>query len=231
MDSFDLREEQILISPDAPPIGAHAVRASRWLHDFRNRPSQMALVYAAVELRLEIERLIIEVLRVVGTGALERGAFQESIASLSGIEAKIYALQGRQREIDSKVQFLNLFEQAIGGSRVYPALQVGQLRRMWHEVSEYCHVQWTLRFEQEHIQAVAVHTIERNLGIVEDLVRQKPGWIDFSGDALPALMRSYVEGTITASHVQESVREMGIRTETWSYDRAGRGTRLDTDAT
>jgi len=231
MELTDLREEQILISPDAPAIGVHAAQAARWLRDYRNAPSQMALVYSAVELRLEIERLVIEVLRVVGTSSLERSNFHETISSLRGIEAKIYDLLGYQREIDRKIEFLNLFEQAIGGSRIYPSLQVGQLRRMWHEVSEYCHVQWTLRFEQEPIQAAALESIERNLASVDELVSNKPGWIGFCGETLPDLMRRYVDGAISPSEVQNDIRKMGITTETVVYDRAGRATRLDSDVT
>lgn len=99
------------------------------------------LSYAAFELRLEIERVALELL-----ARMQRLTAEDwnTLQSFGKMEARIYQLEGHQRHIDRKIELSNVMLEALQVDWRLQPINLGELRRAWHECSELCHITWSL---------------------------------------------------------------------------------------
>src|SRR5688572_16355188 len=93
-------------------VGYHLAEAEAWLVASERGAHTTLLAYAAYELRLEIERLTIELLVRVQDGLKPGDA--KTLRSFSRVETQIYKLEGHQLEIDKKVEMANLMLETLG---------------------------------------------------------------------------------------------------------------------
>lgn len=120
----------------------HIARVSKWLHYDNNRYLDNILVYAAVDLRIAIERYILEQLFLLRYDGINNNVFTPQelrrIRSMKGI----FALM---KETDTNYRKTARFSQLI--YEVTPELpqisiiETSYLRRKWEELSNYCHKQ------------------------------------------------------------------------------------------
>src|SRR4051812_16561351 len=92
-------------------VGYHLAEAEAWLAASNGGEYTTPLSYAAFELRLEIERIAVELLGRI-KGQLT-GDDLDTIQSFGRIENKVYELAGHQRLLDKKVEFSNILLEAL----------------------------------------------------------------------------------------------------------------------
>lgn len=128
-----------LAGPAHRPGGAPGGRA--WLAASGNGDYTTPLAYAAFELRLEIERIAVELF-----GKIQRLTPEDrnTLQSFDKIEKRIYQLEGHQRQLDRKIELSNLMLEALQLDWRLQPINLGRLRRSWHDCSELCHISWSL---------------------------------------------------------------------------------------
>ena len=115
----------------------HLRQAKRLLEFDADRELDTVLVYAALELRAAIERTLFELLYLVRECEISDAEIRRA-RSLDGLQALL-------READSSyrktIEFSRLITETTGGPAISP-IDTGYLRRVWSELSEYCHLQF-----------------------------------------------------------------------------------------
>ena len=107
-------------------IGYHCAEAELWLVASNSGVNTTPLSYAAFELRLEIERIAVELLlRLQGGRLLPEDV--HSLGTFRRLEDRIYELAGHQRAIDRKVDFINLMLAALQLEQRVQRIHVGEL--------------------------------------------------------------------------------------------------------
>jgi len=200
-------------------IGYHVAEAEAWLDASENGARTTLLAYAAFELRLEIERIALELLaRIRGDQLLAE--HYATIRSFDRMERRIYDLEGHQLELDLKVAFLNvLLEQLKLETRIQP-INLGRLRRSWHECSELCHVSWSLLVDSPNQGSVIADkylAMSEIRQFVRTIVDNGIGWPRIADPTFADLQARYVARTANDDDVRAWARERGIyATETKS---------------
>lgn len=122
-------------------IGYHLAEGEAWLAASSSGEHTTLLSYAAFELRLEIERVALELL-----ARMQRLTAEDwnTLQSFGKMEARIYQLEGHQRQLDRKIELSNLMLEALQLHWRLQPINLGELRRAWHECSELCHITWSL---------------------------------------------------------------------------------------
>jgi hypothetical protein len=193
-------------------IGYHCAEAELWLAASDNGINTTPLSYAAFELRLEIERIAVELLVRLGGGKL----LPEDVRSLGTfrrLEGRIYELAGHQRHIDRKVEFINLMLAALQIDHRMQRINVGELKEAWHDCSKLCHVEWSLVIDSPTGEAVA----EEAFGIISDvhervrkIVDTGVSWFSIADASFADIQARYVEGTIADAYVHSWFAEHGV---------------------
>lgn len=122
-------------------IGYHLAEGEAWLAASNNGEHTTPLAYAAFELRLEIERVALELLARMQQLTADDW---DTLQSFGRMEARIYQLEGHQRHLDRKIAFSNIMLEALQVPWRLQPINLGELRRAWHECSELCHITWSL---------------------------------------------------------------------------------------
>lgn len=122
-------------------IGYHLAEAEAWLAASGNGEYTTPLTYAAFELRLEIERIALELL-----ARIQRLTSDDwnTLQSFTKIEARIYQLEGHQRHLDRKIELFNIMLEALQADWRLQPINLGRLRSAWHDCSQLCHITWSL---------------------------------------------------------------------------------------
>lgn len=120
----------------------HIARVSRFLQYDNNRNLDNILVYAAVDLRIAIERYLLELLvllRMNGTdGEIFTPQEKRRIRSMKGIFALMQETDPFYRKTFRFTQLLCEFTPELPPLSI---IDTAYLRRKWEELSNYCHKQ------------------------------------------------------------------------------------------
>ena len=193
-------------------IGYHVAEAEAWLDACENGARTTLLAYAAFELRLEIERIAIELLaRIRGDQLLAED--YAAIRSFDRMERRIYDLEGHQLELDRKVAFSNVLLEQLKVETRIQAINLGRLRRSWHESSELCHVSWSLLADspnQEAIIADKYRAMSEIRQFVRAIIDKGIGWPRIADPTFADLQERYATGTANDDDVRAWTRERGI---------------------
>jgi hypothetical protein len=193
-------------------IGYHCAEAELWLAASNGGVNTTPLSYAAFELRLEIERIAVELLLHIQGGKL----LSEDVRSLGTfrrLEDRIYELAGHQRLIDRKVEFINLMLSALQLDRRMQRINVGELKEAWQDCSRLCHIEWSLVVDSPMSTAVAqeAFSIISKIQIrVRSIVDEGVSWFNIADASFADVQTRYVEGEIDADSVRSWFTEHGL---------------------
>lgn len=193
-------------------IGYHCAEAEAWLAASNSGVNTTPLAYAAFELRLEIERIAVEMLvRIRGDRLFPEDL--RSIASFKRLEDRIYELAGNQQLIDRKVAFINMMLAALQLEQRMQRINVGELKEAWHDCSQLCHIEWSLLVDSP--MAVAVG--EEAFGIISKIqlrvraiVDGGVSWFRVADASFADLQERYVRGDIDEANVIVWFAERGL---------------------
>ena len=170
------------------------------------------LSYAAFELRLEIERIAVELLvRIQGGRLLPEDV--RSLGTFRRLEDRIYELAGHQRFIDRKVDFINLMLAALQLEQRIQRIHVGDLKEAWHDCSRLCHVEWSLVVDSPMRAEVAgeafgiISEIQRS---VRSIVDAGVTWFKLADESFSDLQDRYINGQVDAEYVRTWFAERGL---------------------
>lgn len=193
-------------------IGYHLAEAEAWLSASGAGKHTTLLSYAAFEMRIEIERVALELLgRIQGDDALND--LGRTARQFDRMERAVYELEGHQRELGKKVSFGNLMLSALQIDYRIPEVNLGRLRAGWHKCSELCHVTWSLRvdspggIELGEEFFVEMAALQRYL---RELVSHGITWLRVADASFGALQDQYVRGEASDDDVQAWFEERGI---------------------
>jgi hypothetical protein len=193
-------------------IGYHCAEAELWLAASNSGVNTTPLSYAAFELRLEIERIAVELLlRIQGGRLLPEDV--HSLGTFRRLEDRIYELAGHQRAIDRKVEFINLMLTALQLEQPLQRIHVGDLKEAWHDCSKLCHVEWSLIVDSPTSAEVA----DEAFGIISDIQRRVRSivdngvtWFKLADQSFADLQERYVSGQVDAEYVRTWFAERGL---------------------
>lgn len=193
-------------------IGYHCAEAESWLAASNGGVNTTPLSYAAFELRLEIERIAVELLLHIQGGRL----LPEDVRSLGTfrrLEDRIYDLAGHQRLIDRKVEFINLMLAALQLDQRMQRIHVGELKEAWHDCSRLCHIEWSLVADSPMAAAVAQEAfgvISEIQSRVRHIVDAGVSWFKIADASFADVQTRYVEGDVDDVYVRTWFSERGL---------------------
>lgn len=193
-----------------PQIGYHIAEAEAWLAASEAGKQTTLLAYAALELRLEAERVALELLIHVGRDRMSSDTILEVARSFRHAGEKIYELEGHQRMIDRKVAFSNILTQAINAPHLVQAVNVGRLRAIWHGCSELCHIMWSFAAEAPDSGANAFSELSGFAGELRSIVDAGISWMSPGEGAVLELRDAFVRGTIGEAEVRAWIERVGL---------------------
>jgi hypothetical protein len=120
-------------------LGHHIRQGLAWLSASAEGENTAAVSYAALELRLGVERLAVHYWLALLDRPLEEPDFR-TLASFKRLEGRIYELGGHQREIDLHFAFMRIVLKAAKLDATFHTPKIGLLSNYWHNCSEFCHV-------------------------------------------------------------------------------------------
>jgi len=193
-------------------IGYHCAEAELWLAASNGGVNTTPLSYAAFELRLEIERIAVELLLRIQGGRFVP-ADVHSLGTFRRLEDRIYELAGHQRAIDRKVDFINLVLSALQLEQQVQRINVGELKDAWHDCSRLCHIEWSLVVDSPMQADVA----NEAFGIMSDIQRRVRSivdsgvtWFKLADDSFAELQELYISGQVDAQGVRVWFSERGL---------------------
>lgn len=202
-----------LSSTRSPQIGYHVSEAAAWLASSAEGQHTTQLAYAAFELRLEAERIALELVLHMGHGRLSDEELGQVVRSFRHAGDKIYRLEGHQLAINRKATFWNLFTEAIKAPHRVQAVNVGRLRAIWHGCSELCHIAWTMvATDPESGREV----FEELTGFARDLrliVQAGVSWMKPGEGPVLELQEKFVRGEVD----EDAVRAWISREGAWAH--------------
>ena len=189
----------------------HYLQGQAWLDFSDSGQHSSPLAYAAFEFRLTIERLILELLVRIRGDQLDP-TDEKILSSFKKIENRIYELEGHQRHLDRKIDFINIVINQAGGSIKIAKINLGELSSHWHECSGLCHITWNLSVTGPDM------SIRRNafqtLIVIRDSLQAKLssfiGWPQLHEPWFLELQNAYVQGTVNDEDVRSRLRETGV---------------------
>ena len=190
-------------------LNYHVEEAKNWLRLAMFGEATTALAYAAFELRLGIERILIQYLAAVEPGSRPDPAIS---VSAKRIENRIYHLEGHQREIDAKFRFMEIVFEMLGMPRTLAHPKLGELSGWWHQCSELCHASWTISALSMG-EAKKRSIYEELTGVADRLsaqVAQVVGWPQIADPRFLALRERYLLSEATDEDVRAFLRQTGL---------------------
>lgn len=193
-------------------IGYHLAEAEMWLAASAHGAHSTPLAYAAFELRLEVERVALELLvRMRGDALIPED--HESIRAFGKMENKIYELEGHQRTLDRKIAFFNTMLDALQVDWRCQPINVGRLRSWWHYCSELCHVTWTLIADSKegpHASEQAFEELSQIREQLGTLITKGISWPRIADASFAKLQADYLENRTGDVEVRAWLSERGL---------------------
>lgn len=128
---------EILDQPRQVTSDWHIGQAHRLLRYDAGRELDTVLVYAALELRLAIERRFLEVVALLNEGELTAAA-QKRCRSLRGLDLLVREIDPHYRKT---IEFTRIIASTEPGMPEVGTVDLRYMKTKWHELSEYCHLQ------------------------------------------------------------------------------------------
>lgn len=199
----------------------HIQEGGTWLSASASGSHSTMVGYAGFELRLGIERLMLEYLIQVDGDQLKSDHLK-LVSSIKSVQNRIYQLEGHQGKIDRKFRvFQILFEMMeMPFQMVRPNL--GQLAKYWHLCSEFCHIGWTLGSASGSVSVLEdgfrslsdVHTY------LDEHTQQLVTWPRFVDPKAKEMQQQFIDGIIGEEEVRAYFRRVGV----WSRYEGSDGT-------
>jgi hypothetical protein len=193
-------------------IGYHLAEAEAWLAASSGGEHTTPLSYAAFELRLEIERVAVELLAKIRGDRLLPADVQ-TIRSFDRIEKRIYELEGHQRILDRKISLVNVMLEALQLEWRIQPIVVGHLRSAWQECSELCHVTWSLLVDSPagaNLGREAFSSLSDIQQRLRSLVDRGIAWPQVSDPLFVEVQDRYIRGEIGDADVRAWFAERGL---------------------
>jgi hypothetical protein len=170
------------------------------------------MAYAAFELRLEIERLALELLVRIRGGQLDPDDAQ-ALRSFGRLENHIYELEGHQLTINRKVAFSNVMLDELHVPWRVQQINLGRLRQGWEECSEYCHITWSLLADspgQTGLIERAFASLSEIQQYIRTVVDHGITWPRIADASFADLQEKYVGGEVGDIEVRDWLKKRGL---------------------
>jgi hypothetical protein len=192
-------------------IGYHLAEAEAWLAASEGGRRTTPLAYAAFELRLETERVALELLMRVRGDQLLREDVQ-TIRKFRRMQDRIYKLAGNQRVLDRKVAFYNVLLGAMQVPLRVHSVNLGELQRGWETCSAFCHIMFSLAaaIPDSNVGEVGFKEVTDVQRFVRSVVDSGVTWPQVHHPGFVALQHKYARGEIGDADVLEWVRARGL---------------------
>ena len=205
--------EMLLIERDVTAL-YHFAQGKQWLDIVRNKDENIPLSYCAFEFRIALERVAFELLKEIRGTAFDE-ADKKASKKLKNIHNRIHHLEGHQRQLDKKCDFLKILIEAAG-YKDFPLAKVNlsMLIKYWDFCSTYCHLQYNLASSWGNQSFVdkcfeGLCEIEKFL---EDIVTRDiilwPRWTDDVW--INDLLNRYIEGKINNTELVIELKNRGV---------------------
>ena len=191
-----------------PELGHHVHQGIAWLDASANGENTAALSYAAIELRLGIERLAVHYWRALLDRIPEERDLRD-IESFKRIEQRIYELAGHQLQIDRHFEFMGIIFGAMKIDIPMKTPKLGLLSRYWHECSELCHIGWPLASALPEVQATAFARLSEISSDLNEHVGSM-GWPVLKETEISELRSRFVAGNASVVDVLSHIRKQGV---------------------
>lgn len=136
-------ELPLVVSVRSMDLKHHLEQAKAWLSVCDGGKNTSYLSYAAFELRLAAERLVLQYWADLHPNGIEDKDLRD-IRSFKSIQARIYELGGNQKEIDALFSFYQILMRLLQIPSKIVTPNIGRLQRHWHDCSELCHISWSI---------------------------------------------------------------------------------------
>jgi hypothetical protein len=113
----------------------HVAEARAWLGLGTDGQAFTPLAYAGFELRLAIERILLQYLYSSDPAGLKTEALR-----LTGkkLERRIYQVAGNQRQVDARIRVVEILFEMLGKPGTLARPRLGDLARDWEYCSGFC---------------------------------------------------------------------------------------------
>ena len=192
-------------------LNYHVEEGAAWLAASDAGSRSTMLAYAAFELRLALERLMLEYLVRIEGNQLTADSLK-LLSSIKRVENRIYELEGHQREIDRKFEVFEILFDMLQVPFMLAKPQFGDLSRYGHECSDLCHVTWTLygASNDQKILADAFRRLSEIHAYLKTHTGQLVTWPAFAEPAAQQLERRHIAGDASADDVRAHFRKRGV---------------------
>ena len=186
----------------------HIQQGQAWLAASNCGENTAMLSYAALELRLAIERLAIH----YWTGLLDRPLTDEDLRdfeSFSRGQRRIFAEAGHQQLIDAHFAFMRIVLNVLNVETPLCTPNMGELARHWQISSNCCHIAWTLGCNSMEVRSAAFEDLSTISGTLSVLVGGL-GWPVLKDAEFMALRDRFVAGQALSDDVHAELKRRGI---------------------
>ncbi|MDA8483611.1 hypothetical protein NNO07_11055 [Pseudomonas resinovorans] len=169
--------------------------------------------YAAFELRLCIERLAFQYWVQLQRGSFDEEELLNDIRSFKRLEHKIYELAGNQGVINRHFELVRTFYEELQMPFPFATPHVGKLAKHWAACSEYCHIGWSLLWEDEGVVERALVELSEISVYLDAQIEGLIGWPELpesKDDAKNEIINGFVEGKVTKEELRAFVRQQGL---------------------
>jgi hypothetical protein len=192
-----------------PGLDYHLAEAKAWLALARDGKASTPLAYAGFELRLAIERILLQYLY-----SSDPAGFRAEALRLTGkkLENRIYKIAGHQREIDARIRLSEILFEMLGKPGTLARPNLGELARDWQYCSEFCHTGWTLR-SSTMSEAEAGAAFKRLGEIAETLsaqVQQLVSMPRLNDPDFVELEKQFLAGQASEEDIRTFLRRRGV---------------------
>ena len=189
----------------SPSVAEHLSRSRYWSnHVAAIGPT--ALIYGALELRLGIESALMQLLLRIRGKNLDESDWK-ALRSAKAMQTRIYEIEGHQRILDRKLEFL-AYLMAESGAPIFPLarLNVAKAFSYWRHLSDLCHLIpiWTDGTANE-----ALELLISGEKFLEPIANALIVWPEYHDNALLELEKRFVAGDITSDEMRAAIRERG----------------------
>lgn len=205
--------EMLLLERDVTAL-YHFAQGKQWLDIVRNKGENIPLSYCAFEFRITLERVAFELLIEIRGSAFDE-TDKKASRKLKNIHSRIHHLEGHQRKLNRKCDFLKILIETAGYED-FPLAKVNlsTLTKYWDFCSAYCHLQYDLpsswgnrTFVDKCFEGLC--EIEKFL---EDIViRNVILWPQWTNDPwINDLLNKYIEDRINDAELAIELKKRGV---------------------
>ena len=197
-----------VVSVRETDLGHHLEQAKAWLSLSDNGKNTSYLSYAAFELRLATERLVLQYWADLHPNGIQENDIRD-MRSFKGIEARIYELGGNQKEINALFAFYAILMKLLQVPSQIVAPDIGQLKRHWHDCSELCHIAWSIASSDPDIQVEQYSLMSQIEAELQQYRNSIVGWPHISDTAFSELKDRFVSGLADEKDVRAFLEKSG----------------------